>query len=66
VPVNVAVEEPRARVISEESDRDIIVRRVANAHDVADDRVIVVVGRVTSAPDDVERMSVQVDGVLHI
>ena len=42
MPINVAVEEPRARVVSEESDRDIITR-VADAHDVADDRVIKVV-----------------------
>jgi len=38
MPVNVAVEEPRARVVREEPDRDIITG-VADVHDVADDRV---------------------------
>ena len=38
MPVNVAVEEPRARVVREESNRDI-VPKVADAHDVADDGV---------------------------
>jgi hypothetical protein len=42
VPVNVAVEEPGARVVSKEADGDIIAS-VAHAHDVADDRVIEVV-----------------------
>ena len=42
MPINVAVEKPRARVVGKESDRDIIAR-VADAHDVADDRVIKVV-----------------------
>ena len=60
-----AVEEPRARVVREESDRDVITR-LAHAHDVADDGVIVVVVRATSAADHVECMSVQVDRVLHI
>jgi len=59
----VAVEEPRARVVREESDRDVITR-LAHAHDVADDGVIVVVVQVTSAADNMERMSVQVHGVL--
>ena len=42
VPIDVAVEEPRARVVSEEPDRHIITR-VADAHDVADDRIIKIV-----------------------
>ena len=42
VPVNVAVEEPRARVVREKPDRDIITC-VADAHDVADDGVLKVV-----------------------
>ena len=42
VPIDVAMEEPRARVIREEPDRDIITE-VADAHDVAVDRVLVVI-----------------------
>jgi hypothetical protein len=63
VPVNVAMKEPWARVVSEESKRNFI-SRITDAHDVADHRVVKVVGRVTSAADDVERVSVQVDRVL--
>jgi hypothetical protein len=56
VPVNVAVEEPGARVVSEEPDRDIVAR-VAHGHDIAEDRVIEVVCRITSTTDYVERMT---------
>ena len=42
VPVNVAVEEPRARVVREEPDRDIVTR-LADAYDIADDGVLKVV-----------------------
>ena len=38
-----AVEEPRARVVSEES-YGHIVTRIANAHDVADDGIYEIVG----------------------
>jgi hypothetical protein len=63
VPVNVAVEEPRARVVREEPDRDIITG-VADAHDVAEDRVLKVVRGVTSTAYNSERMSMQVNGML--
>ena len=55
VPIDVAMEEPWSRVVGEETDCDFI-SRVANAHDISDDRVDEVVGRVTSAADDVEVM----------
>jgi hypothetical protein len=42
VPIDVAVEEPWARVVSEEPDRHIITR-VADADDVAEDRIVKVV-----------------------
>jgi hypothetical protein len=63
VPVDVAMKEPRPRVVSEESDCDII-SRLADAHDVSDDGVFIVVGRAVSAADDGERVPVQVDRVL--
>jgi hypothetical protein len=63
VPIDVAMEEPRARVICEEPDRDIITG-VADAHDVAEDRVIIVVRGITSTAYNSERMSVQVNGML--
>ena len=63
MPVNVAVEEPRAGVISEEADGDIVAR-IADAHDIADYGIYEVVGRVAGATDHGEGMSVQVNGML--
>jgi hypothetical protein len=63
VPVDVAVEEPRAGVVREEPDRDIITG-VADAHDVAEDRIIVVVRSVTSAAYNSKGMSMQMNGML--
>ena len=63
MPIDVAVQEPRARIVREESDRDIIPR-ISHAHDVADDRVVVVVSRISSAADHVEVVPMQVDRVL--
>jgi len=63
VPVDVAVEEPRAGVVGKEPDRDVVAR-IADGHDIADDGAHKVVRRVSGAADHGERMSVQVDGVL--
>ena len=63
VPIDVAVEEPRARVVSPEPERNIIGRG-AGAYDVAHDGVVEVVRRVARAADDAECMSMQVDRVL--
>ena len=63
MPVNVAVEEPRARVVCEEPDCNIITG-VAHAHDVADDRVFIVVRVITSTADHVERMTMEVNRML--
>jgi hypothetical protein len=63
VPINVAVEEPRAGVVREEPDRDIITY-FADAHDVSEDRVHKVVRGVTGTAYNSERMSMQVNGML--
>jgi len=63
VPIDVAVQEPRARIVSEEPKRDIIAR-VTNAYDVADDGVVVVVRRVSCTADNVKAMPMQVHRVL--
>ena len=63
VPVNVTVEEPRARVVREEPDRDIVAS-VADAYDVADNGIHKVVRRTASAADYGEGMSVKVNGML--
>ena len=63
VPIDMAVEEPRARVVSYEPERNII-GRAASAYDVAHNGIVEVVRRVACATDDVEGMSMQVDRVL--
>ena len=64
VEVDVAVEEPRARVVRVEADRDVVPRlRRARVHYVAPDRVVVVVRGAARAADDGERMPVQVERV---
>ena len=63
VPIDVAVQEPRARIVSEEPDCHIIPR-ISHAHDIADNRVNIVVCRISSAADHVEVVPVQVDRVL--
>ncbi len=51
--VDVAVEEPRARVVSPETDRDVvIVSGRARADDVAPDGIVVVVRAVAGAAYD--------------
>jgi hypothetical protein len=57
------MQEPRARVVSEEPDGDIVVA-VADAHDITDDRVVIVISRAASTADDVEGVPVQVDRML--
>jgi len=62
VPINVAVEEPRARVVSHEPDRDTIVS-AADAYDIADDRILEVVCRTSRTTNDVKGMPMQVERV---
>ena len=64
VPVNVAVEEPRAGVVREEADRDIVTG-VADAHDVPNHGIVEVVRGIASATEHVEGVSVQVNGMLY-
>lgn len=63
MPVNVAVEEPRARIVGEETNRDIIPS-LTNTHDIPDNRVVKVVGRVTSAADHIEAVAMQMNRML--
>ena len=65
MPIDVTVEEPRARIVSEESDCDII-SCFPDAHDIADDGVFKVINLALGAADDMEGVSVQVNRVLHI
>ncbi len=53
VEVDVAVEEPWARVVRPEADGNVVVRvGRAGAHDVAPDRVVVIVLGTVGAADD--------------
>ena len=64
MPVDVAVEEPRTRVVSLEPDCDAIVR-VADTYDVAYDGVVEVIRGISRAADDAKDMSMQVNRVLY-
>jgi hypothetical protein len=63
VPVDVAVEEPRAGIVGDETNRDIIPSET-NTHDIPNNRVVKVVGRVTSATDYVEAVAMQMNRML--
>jgi hypothetical protein len=55
--VDVAVEEPRAGVVCAEADRDVIGSQ-ADVDHVALRRVVIVVGRLASTTNDIERVAV--------
>jgi hypothetical protein len=59
VPVDVAMEEPWAGVIGEESDGHEIRFAGPDTHDIADDRVDEVVGVASGAPDHIKGMLVK-------
>jgi len=59
VPVDVAVEEPWAGVVGEESDGYEIGFASPDTHDIADDRVDEVVRIASGAPDYMEGMLVK-------
>ena len=63
MPVNVAVEEPRAGIVGKETNRDIIPS-VTNTHDITKNRVVKVVRRVTSAADHIEVVTMQMNRML--
>ena len=57
MPINVAVEEPRSRIVREESDRDFI-SNVTYTHDISNNRVLEVVQLAPCAPNHMEIMPV--------
>lgn len=63
MPVDVAVKEPGPEVVRGESNRDI-VPSITNTHDIPDNRVVEVVGCVTSAADYMEVVPMQMNRVL--
>ena len=63
MPVDVAVEEPWARVIGKEANCDNIPS-ITHTHNIPDNGVVEIVRRVTSATDDVEVVPVQMNRML--
>ena len=55
---------PRAGVVREEADRDIVTG-VADAHDFPNHGIVEVVGGIGSATEHVEGVSVKVNGMLY-
>jgi hypothetical protein len=63
VPVDVAVEEPRAGIVGDEPNCDIIPSET-NAHNISNNRVVKVVCRATGAADHVEVVAMQMNRML--
>lgn len=63
MPIDMAVEEPRPRVISNKTNRDFI-SRTANADYVTHYRVVIVIGTVPCTANDVESMAMKMDRML--
>jgi hypothetical protein len=63
MPINVAMEEPWARVISHKTNRDLIPR-IAHIDYVTHYRVVPVIRTIPRTADDVERMAMKVDRML--
>jgi len=57
------MEEPRSRIVGEESDSHFISTST-NRHDISDNRVVEIVGRTIGAADHMEIVPVQMDRVL--
>lgn len=56
VPVDVAMKEPWASVVGKESNSHDVRLTSPNAHDIADDRVVEVIGFASGAPNYMEGM----------
>ena len=63
MPIDVAMHNPRAGIVGAETDGNIVTG-CTNANDVALNRVDEVVRAAACATDDVESVSVQMDGML--
>lgn len=63
MPVDMTMQEPRSRVVSHETDCNI-VGTTTDADGVTARRVRIVVCRTTGGTNDVEGMAVQMEGVL--
>ena len=64
MPIDVAMKEPRSRVVREEPDGDFIITTTPNRHYISDNRVVEIVGRTIGAANYVEVVPVQMNRVL--
>ena len=63
MPIDVAMEEPWSRVISHKTNRDLIPR-IAHVDYVTHYRVVPVIRTIPCTADDIERMAMEMDGML--
>lgn len=63
MPVYVAMQEPRTRIVCFEAERDVVVG-AADVHHVTADRVDVVIRRTSGNAYDVKGVSVEMEGML--
>jgi len=63
MPVNVAVEEPGTRVVGDESKRRVVGRVRAGVDNIADYRIIEIIGRIPGTANNEEVVSVKMDRV---
>jgi hypothetical protein len=63
MPIDMAVEEPRTRVVGHKANRNLI-SRFTNADYVTHYRVVPIVGTVPCTANNMERMAMEMDGML--
>lgn len=63
MPVNMTMQEPRARVVSNEAERNVVVG-TSDVHHITTDGVGVIVRRASSNAYDVKGVSVEMEGML--
>ena len=63
MPVDVAMQEPRARIVRSEAEGNVI-GRTTDVHDVSPDGVVVIVFSAAGHTDDIEIVAMQVHRVL--
>lgn len=63
MPIDMAVENPRSRVIGLKTNR-YFISRSANAHYVTKYGVVIVIRTVTCTANDIETMAVKMNGML--
>jgi hypothetical protein len=63
MPIDMTMEEPGTRIVGEEPDGDVIPS-ITGTHNISNDGIVEVVGRVSGATDHIEVVSMQMNRVL--